>query len=215
MLVSNSMERASLESEHEDSSESNSLGADIDTQIQHGLTQEPEADPDGKPTEDAEENAQQCSDHYQLARRRELNRLSKARCRKRRNDLIKTLEAEMSHLTSEHNSLKAENAQLRQEYLECFGDRGQVNANHSNPIGLVQPFQNTLGSTNPFASFFLQGTSSVAFTAVGTPLDVLFTNQGSVVGDQQAGTLSANPNVLSDQQRDTDLPPDTNRPRGL
>lgn len=49
-------------------------------------------------------------------RRRELNRLSKIRCRQRRKDLVRDLETRIACLSEEYNSLQTENQLLRREF---------------------------------------------------------------------------------------------------
>jgi cell division protein FtsB len=90
--------------------------------------------------------------------RRELNRLSKARCRKRRNDLLKKLEAEIARLSSEHNSLRAENEQLRQEFSACVGSNSQAPM-ITNQTRAETTVSNAVGQefflTDAFLPFFL------------------------------------------------------------
>lgn len=56
---------------------------------------------------------------------RELNRISKIRCRQRRKERVRELEATIASLSSEHQSLQVENAQLRQEFSECCNSAQQ------------------------------------------------------------------------------------------
>lgn len=58
-------------------------------------------------------------------RRRELNRLSKTRCRKRKGEHAQLLQAEFNRLTAEYNALKKENTELRQEYTESLNQQRQ------------------------------------------------------------------------------------------
>jgi hypothetical protein len=152
-------------------------------------------------------------------RSRALNRLSKARCRKRRKDLLKTLEADIARLSSEHNSLRAENEQLRQEFTACVGANTQppmmtsptrAETIVSNPVGHESIF------TDAFL-LFLHGsfTNNLAPQGVGRAQDLLrnsvtYNTANLGLHGHQAITLSAIAELLSNFQSETAFPPNDN-----
>ncbi len=76
-------------------------------------------------------------------RARELNRMSKIRCRQRKKDRVKDLETHIARLSAENRSLQTENDQLRQEFTECYSSLQQAPPQRPvNPIiGVPSMFQ--------------------------------------------------------------------------
>jgi hypothetical protein len=134
----------------------------------------------------------------EIRRRRELNRLSKIRCRKRRNELIKSLQADVSRLAAEYHFLRTENEQLRQEFLQCCVVHGQGQIDQ---IGLSLT-QNQLNLNSISAGHFLQN-GSFTFSpqwanqqhenlAANTPLSIVGTAFSDLSAAQgYAGTGAA------------------------
>jgi hypothetical protein len=90
------------------------------------------------------------------SRRRELNRLSKSRCRKHRKDTLHSLEVEVERLTADHRVLQTENEALRRELYESVSVHRQ---HHIEQL----PSRSRTDNTNslPAAASLLQMTRTV------------------------------------------------------
>ncbi len=138
------MERSHA-SDHDDSSTdgSDSSQDGLRLSVHKGKSEKPRTEPRLLGAEAAKESSQK-QDH-----RREMNRLSKMRCRKRKHERLSNLQAELSSLSQQYNVLRAENEQLRQEFSDILKTSTAKQGNSAHPCRPAVP---DTGSTNQFAA---------------------------------------------------------------